>query len=654
VATEGGDTAGFTVRLGAQPSANVTVTIGTSPQCTFAPSPLTFTSANWNTNQTVTVTAINDFAIEGAHSCVTGAIAATGGGYTGINGTAQTFTLADNDVAGITIATTIAAAVEGGANGAFTVVLNAQPTADVMVTIGTSAQCIFAPSPLTFTTANWNTAQTVTVTATNDVLVEGAHTCATGAITAAGAGSSYVGVTGTAPTFNLTDNDTGAISVTATTATATEGGATGAFTVALTAQPAANVTVTIAADPAAPAQCTFAPTPLTFTNANWNTAQTVTTTAVNDTLVEGSHTCATGAITAAGSGYTGVTGTAPTFTITDNDTGAITVATTTATANEGGATGAFTVVLTAQPGANVTVTIGTNPQCTFAPTPLTFTNANWNTAQTVTTTAVNDTLVEGSHTCVTGAITAAGSGYTGVNGTAPTFTITDNDTASITVDKSANVASVSVAGAVISYTITVTNTGNVATSALTVADTLTTVTCPTSGTGSIAALAPLAVETCTANYTVNQTDFDANGGGDGDIDNIASVSGTSGGVSVSGSDAVAVLCPQVSTISIVKSANRTGPLVVGDVVTYSFVARNTGNVTLTNVSVDEVSFNGSAPPLGVPMMETLTDNVPLNTPLQQSTDSGGNNGIWSVLKPNDEVEFKLDYTVTQNDVDLLQ
>ncbi len=656
-ATEGGTGGAFTVRLLSAPTANVTVAIGADPaapdQCTFSTASLTFTTANWATAQTVTVTAVNDALAEGAHTCTTGTIIGNGGGYVNVAGTAPTFDITDNDQ-GIIVTNTDSSATEGGDTGAFTIVLTTLPTATVTITVAADAsgQCTFAATTLTFTTANWNTAQTVTATAVNDVIVEGAHSCTTGSISAAGGG--YTGVTGTAPTFTITDNDTGTIVVTTTTATATEGGATGAFTVVLGLQPSASVTVTIAAD--ASGQCSFAPTTLTFTTANWNTAQTVTTTAVNDVIVEGSHSCATGAVSASGGGYTGATGTAPTFTITDNDTGAITVTSTINTATEGGATGAFTVVLTAQPGSSVTVTVGadTSGQCTFAPTPLTFTNANWNVAQTVTTTAVNDLLVEGAHSCTTGSIAGSGSGYTGITGASQTFTITDNDTASITLTKNASVASVGSAGSVINYTIQVSNTGSGAATAITVTDTLVSVTCPTSGSNTIATLAPSASETCTASYTATQTDFDGNGGGDGDIDNSASASGVSGGVPVSASDSKAVLCTQNPSLTLVKSANKAGPLTAGETVTYTFLATNTGNVTLSNVSIDETAFNGTNPPLGTPLGETLTDNAPVNTLTEKSEDTASNNGVWTTLKPNDSVTFTITYTVTQNDVDVLQ
>jgi hypothetical protein len=66
--------------------------------------------------------------------------------------------------------------VEGGASDSYTVVLNTQPTADVTIAIGNTAQTTTSPTTITFTPANWNIAQNVTVAAINDAVPEGAHT----------------------------------------------------------------------------------------------------------------------------------------------------------------------------------------------------------------------------------------------------------------------------------------------------------------------------------------------------------------------------------------------------------------------------------------------------------------------------------------------
>ena len=128
----------------------------------------------------------------------------------------------------------------------------------------------------------------------------------------------------------------------------------------------------------------------------------MTLTPINDSAVEGPHTCSPASIMAAGGGYSGVTATPPVINITDNDVATITVAATDTSATEVGNTGAFTVRLGAQPLADVTVSIGTSPQCNFSASTLTFTSSNWASSQAVTATPFNDTVVEGAHTCFSG------------------------------------------------------------------------------------------------------------------------------------------------------------------------------------------------------------------------------------------------------------
>ena len=50
---------------------------------------------------------------------------------------------------------------EGGATDTYTVVLDSQPTADVMIAVSTDAEVSVATSSLTFTSVDWNVAQTV-------------------------------------------------------------------------------------------------------------------------------------------------------------------------------------------------------------------------------------------------------------------------------------------------------------------------------------------------------------------------------------------------------------------------------------------------------------------------------------------------------------
>ncbi|MFM6401336.1 MAG: cadherin-like domain-containing protein, partial [Planktothrix sp.] len=80
--------------------------------------------------------------------------------------------------AGITVTPTTGLTTdESGATATFTVQLNSQPTADVTIPVVSSntAEGTVAPASLTFTSANWDTAQTVTVTGVADNTVDGAQ-----------------------------------------------------------------------------------------------------------------------------------------------------------------------------------------------------------------------------------------------------------------------------------------------------------------------------------------------------------------------------------------------------------------------------------------------------------------------------------------------
>jgi hypothetical protein len=69
------------------------------------------------------------------------------------------------------------AVTEGGASDSYSVVLTRAPTADVTITLNdTNGQVSTDVASLTFTSANWNVAQTVRVSAVNDTVGEGAHT----------------------------------------------------------------------------------------------------------------------------------------------------------------------------------------------------------------------------------------------------------------------------------------------------------------------------------------------------------------------------------------------------------------------------------------------------------------------------------------------
>ncbi|NJK60116.1 MAG: hypothetical protein HC918_07590 [Oscillatoriales cyanobacterium SM2_1_8] len=101
---------------------------------------------------------------------------------------------------------------EGGATDTYTIALNTQPTQDVTITINFGTQLSTDVTTLTFTSANWNVAQIVTVTAVDDAVVEGTHT---GTIThsATSTDNNYNNITVPSVTANITDNDMATIKI---------------------------------------------------------------------------------------------------------------------------------------------------------------------------------------------------------------------------------------------------------------------------------------------------------------------------------------------------------------------------------------------------------------------------------------------------------
>ena len=177
----------------------------------------------------------------------------------------------------------------------------------------------------------------------------------------------------------------------------------------------------------------------------------------------------------------------------------------------------------------------------------------------------------------------------------------------------------------ITYTYVVTNTStNEALTNVTVSDPMSGLSAIDCGGGSptIPALDAGTSQTCTATYTTTQADVHA-----GSITNTGTATGTPpSGPDVSASSAVTIEEVPEPAISIVKSASVQSYTSAGTGITYDFQVTNTGNETLTNV--------------------TVTD--PLSG-LSSISCNGGTNVI-SALAPGASATCTATYTTTQTDV----
>ena len=181
-------------------------------------------------------------------------------------------TVTDDD-AGVTVSET-ALTVDEGASATYTVKLDAQPASDVVINVTKSGSddVTVSPATLTFTTANWDTAQTVTVAAAQDADAANDAASITHAVDAARSANEFDAVSIAGVAVTVTDDDAG-VTVSETTLTVDEGGSA-TYTVKLDAQPASDVVINVTKS--GNTDVTVSPATLTFTTANWDTAQTVT------------------------------------------------------------------------------------------------------------------------------------------------------------------------------------------------------------------------------------------------------------------------------------------------------------------------------------------------------------------------------------------
>jgi uncharacterized repeat protein (TIGR01451 family) len=151
------------------------------------------------------------------------------------------------------------------------------------------------------------------------------------------------------------------------------------------------------------------------------------------------------------------------------------------------------------------------------------------------------------------------------------------------------------AGEVISYSITVSNTGNTALSGITVSDpSVSDLAAVQSGgfnvgdTNLDGLLSTGETWLYTASHTVTQGDLDGNGNGNGLISNTVTADSIET-APISATAAVSV--DQRPEVALTKIADASSVDAAGDVINYAITVHNTGNVTLSNVIVEDSQVN---------------------------------------------------------------
>ena len=262
----------YTVHLQAVPTADVTVTIAApaGAPVTISPASLTFTTTDWETPQTVTVKATADD--NHANETYIVSHTAAGGGYDDVVSLEPfLLTVKDNDRVAVRLNKHALTVVEGDTQGrTYTVVLDGQPNVPITITVSpdTGSDVSADPATLTFTTSNWDTQQTVRITAAHDAdsqneTVQISHV----------ASGTYADLSIDSLTVQIKD-DEALVRANPLALSLREGNShTTSYTLRLNAWPqdASTYTVHIEAGP----KVRTVPVEVHFTQSNWNQGQTV-------------------------------------------------------------------------------------------------------------------------------------------------------------------------------------------------------------------------------------------------------------------------------------------------------------------------------------------------------------------------------------------
>ena len=282
---EGGTTtATYQVRLDTEPNGTVTITPSSdNPDVSIDPTSRSFNDTDWMDFKTFAVESIQDADAAADEAVISHAVSGADYGTNNVTAASVDVTVFDADNASAS-ASTDEVTVTEGQGAAYTIVLDSRPvggsvTVALSLTSSSSPDISIDKTQLTFTSGDWNEAQTITVTAADDTDTRPDA----GTITHEVSGANFLGATIPNVAVFVTEDDMAMISIDPTAITVGEGNSA-TYTVVLGTEPSGDVTITSGSNNS---DVTISPTSLTFNAAAtaddpWNTPQLVTVSASSD------------------------------------------------------------------------------------------------------------------------------------------------------------------------------------------------------------------------------------------------------------------------------------------------------------------------------------------------------------------------------------
>ena len=341
---EGGSDS-YQVVLTSQPAHDVTVTISRSGDgdISIDDQEFTFTDSDWETAKTVTVSAAQDDDAGDDTAALSHAVASADADYNGIAVSEVAVAVTDDETAGVSITPRQLTIAEGGIDS-YQVVLTSQPAHEVTVNInhGGNNDIDSDRDRLTFSPSNWNQEKTVTVTSAQDD--DAIDDTAAFSHTVVSADTDYNGITVSEVAVTVTDDEMAGVSILPTELSIAEGGGD-SYEVALTSQPAHDVTITITH--IGDGDIGIDDQELTFTGSDWDQEKTVTVTSAHDDDAIDDTATFSHSVASTDVDYNGIAVSEVAVTATDDETAGVSITPPQLTIAEG-SSDSYEVVLTSQ------------------------------------------------------------------------------------------------------------------------------------------------------------------------------------------------------------------------------------------------------------------------------------------------------------------
>ncbi|MEZ6125269.1 MAG: Calx-beta domain-containing protein [Planctomycetaceae bacterium] len=382
--SENGGTATGTVTRNTGSTGDLVVTLS-SNDTSEATVPATVTILDGQTSATFTITAVDDAVVDGTQT-----VSITAAAATFADGT-DSIDVTDDEVATLTLTFDSISISENGGIATGTVTRNTGTSGALVVSLfvddGSEATV-----PVSVSIPDGSASATFSVTGLNDSIVDGTQVVTVRAEAA--------GLVAAEATLDVTDVDSAKVSIAGIQNAHELGPQNGRFMVSLSRAAEQDVVVSYTVNGTATSGVDFTVLSGQVTISGGQLSALIDVQVIDDFFAEITETVnlTLGTVTAVGDVSLEETQESAGILLLNDDLNAIDVSPATVTVSENGTTATFSVRLKAQPTANVVVQVNSSDvgEAAVSTATLTFTPANWNVAQTVTVTGIDDAVVDGA------------------------------------------------------------------------------------------------------------------------------------------------------------------------------------------------------------------------------------------------------------------